>query len=98
MNWEEIEARWSQYRPLARRRWLALSDAQFDLINGRRQLLAENLQVSYGVTRETAELEIDRWSATFDNEERESKRSKSAVADAPSSARAPLRRRTNPSL
>jgi hypothetical protein len=101
MNWREIEARWFEYLPLAKRRLLALSDAQFDLINGRRQLLSDQLQASYGVTRENAELEIDRWCATFGDEEPEPHGSDSAPADGSSANRMPddrlpLRRRTNP--
>jgi hypothetical protein len=100
MNWREIEARWFEYLPLAKRRWLALSDAQFHLINGRRQLLAEQLQASYGVTRENAELEIDRWCNTFGDGEPEPRGSKSSPADASANRmpddRLPLRRRTNP--
>ncbi|HUE12203.1 MAG TPA: hypothetical protein VMQ54_14725 [Steroidobacteraceae bacterium] len=99
MNWREIEARWFEYLPLAKRRWLALSDEQFVLINGRRQLLSEQLQASYGVSRENAELEIDRWCNTFGDEEPEPHGSGSAdhsSANRVPDDRLPLRRRTNP--
>jgi hypothetical protein len=92
MNWREIETRWFEYLPLAKRRWLALSDAQFELINGRRQLLSEQLQASYGVSRENAELEIDRWCNTFDEPSPADESSANRVPD----DRLPLRRRTNP--
>ena len=69
MNWREIEARWFEYLPLAKRRWLALGDEQLDLIKGSRPVLSEQLQASYGVSGEDAELEIDRWCNTFGDEE-----------------------------
>lgn len=69
MNWEVIQMRWPQYRTLARRRWLALSDAQLDSICGLKELLAQNLRMSYGVSREIAEREIESWLATFDDDE-----------------------------
>ena len=56
MNWREIEARWFEYLPLAKRRWLALGDEQLDLIKGSRPVLSEQLQASYGVSGEDAEL------------------------------------------
>jgi len=102
MRWQEIEVHWLEYRPLAKRRWLALSDQQLDAINGRRELLSQTLQTRYGVSRDTAELEIDTWCTTFDDEERESRRHEAAIVAGSSSAmRAPpessdKRRRTHP--
>jgi hypothetical protein len=67
MRWDEIQTRWVEYRPLAKRRWLALSDDQLETIGGRQELLAVSLQASYGVTREVADREIEAWCTTFDD-------------------------------
>jgi hypothetical protein len=68
MRWDLIQMRWPQYRILARRRWRMLSDSQLDSICGLRELLAQNLQVSYGLSRETAERDIESWTSTFDED------------------------------
>lgn len=68
MRWDEIQTRWVEYRPLAKRRWLALSDDQLETIGGRQEQLAVSLQASYGVTREVADREIEAWCTTFDDE------------------------------
>jgi uncharacterized protein YjbJ (UPF0337 family) len=67
MRWDEIQTRWVEYRPLAKRRWLALSDDQLETIDGRQEQLAVSLQASYGVTREVADREIEAWCTTFDD-------------------------------
>jgi uncharacterized protein YjbJ (UPF0337 family) len=67
MRWDEIQTRWVEYRPLAKRRWLALSDDQLETIGGRQDQLAVSLQASYGVTREVADREIEAWCTTFDD-------------------------------
>jgi uncharacterized protein YjbJ (UPF0337 family) len=100
MKWQEIETRWLKFRPLARRRWLALSDENLDEINGRRESLSEILQQRYGVSRDIAELEIDTWCATFDDEEHESAQYASVIAgpasSRPLSESVDMRRRTHP--
>ena len=101
MKWDEIRVHWLEYRPLAKRHWRALSDAQLEAIDGQRQLLSQILQASYGVSHDIAELQIDTWATTFDDEEHESRHHGSAIAD-PARASSPpldspeLRRRTNP--
>ena len=93
------EKRWARPRTLAKRRWLALGDEQLDLIKGSRPVLSEQLQASYGVSGEDAELEIDRWCNTFGDEEPEPHGSGSAdnsSANRVPDDRLPLRRRTNP--
>ena len=101
MKWDEIKIRWLEYRPLAKRHWLALSDEQLDAIDGQRQLLSQSLQASYGVSHDIAELQIDTWATTFDDEEHESRRHEPAVGDLARARKPPLespelRRRTNP--
>jgi len=68
MRWDLIQMRWPQYRLLAKRRWLSLTDAQLDEVCGLQELLAKSLQSSYGISREAAEREIDSWTSTFDDD------------------------------
>jgi uncharacterized protein YjbJ (UPF0337 family) len=69
MNWNKVEGQWVQYRRLVKRRWCELSEAELDEINGRRELLVCHLQKSYGVTRDTAELQIEGWCTTFGDDD-----------------------------
>jgi uncharacterized protein YjbJ (UPF0337 family) len=68
MRWDLIQMRWAQYRLLAKRRWLALTDAQLDEVCGLKELLTKSLQSSYGLSREAAERQIDSWTSTFDDD------------------------------
>jgi hypothetical protein len=60
--------RWPQYRLLAQRRWLALTEAQLDEVCGLKELLTKSLQASYGLSRDAAERQIDSWTSTFDDD------------------------------
>ena len=73
MRWNLIERRWMQLRPKAKRRWLELTEAQLEVINGNRDLLAESLQESYGLARDAADQEIDDWCMTFAEDESDSR-------------------------
>ncbi len=67
MRWDLIQLRWAQYRIMAKRRWLALTDDQLTEICGLKDRLATSLQSTYGISREVADLEIEAWCATFDD-------------------------------
>lgn len=65
MHWDEIQTRWRDFRPLAQRRWAALTEEQIDSVNGRRARLVEHLVSSYALTPEAADLAIAAWCMTF---------------------------------
>lgn len=69
MRWEQIEVKWCDYRARAKRHWLELSDEQLNLIRGRRELLVDSLQESYGLPREVADEQIREWCTTFGEDE-----------------------------
>jgi uncharacterized protein YjbJ (UPF0337 family) len=69
MRWNHIQRSWMQLRPKAKRHWVELTEAQLDVINGNRELLADSLQASYGLPRDAADEEIDKWCMTFGDEE-----------------------------
>ena len=101
MRWDNIRVRWSEFRPLAKRHWLALNDAQLELIGGRRDLLAEVLQQTYGVSGDAAELQIDAWCDTFEDAEDYTRTVQAPGGGAPPSETQrstglEMRRRTNP--
>jgi uncharacterized protein YjbJ (UPF0337 family) len=61
MNWDQIEARWEQFRGKALAQWGRLNHLDVDVVAGKRTELAGRIQVRYGVAREDAENQIDSW-------------------------------------
>lgn len=61
MQWHLIEENWLDYRDAARSAWPQLSPAQLERSNGRRDLLCESLQDTYGLSPDDADFEIERW-------------------------------------
>ena len=61
MEWERIKADWTRYKVLARIRWGRISAEEFDLIAGRRELLAGQIHDVYGVSGDAAQMQIESW-------------------------------------
>jgi uncharacterized protein YjbJ (UPF0337 family) len=58
-EWEQIDARWNQYRARFRERWDKLSDGDLDGIRGNRDQLAGKIQELYGIPRDEAIRQLD---------------------------------------
>ena len=50
MDWGRIEENWQHYKVIARVRWGRISADEFDLINGRIEVLAGQIEEVYGVS------------------------------------------------
>ena len=61
MNWDQLEGGWKQFRGSVREKWGKLTDDDLDVIAGKRDKLAGQLQKQYGYTKEKAEEEIDEF-------------------------------------
>ena len=59
MNWDQLEGGWKQFRGSVREKWGKLTDDDLDVIAGKRDKLAGQLQKQYGYTKEKAEEEIE---------------------------------------
>ena len=59
MNWDEIEGNWKKFRGDIKERWGRLTNDDLDVIQGRREKLAGELQRIYGIERQEAEAEIE---------------------------------------
>lgn len=64
MNWDKIEGNWKQMKGDIKTRWGKLTDDQLDVIAGKREKLAGQLQESYGIGREEAEQQIKEFEDT----------------------------------
>ncbi|MCT8973657.1 CsbD family protein [Microbaculum marinisediminis] len=61
MNWDQIEGQWKQFTGKVQTEWGKLTDRDLDVIDGNRQQLVGRIQERYGVAKEDAERQVDRW-------------------------------------
>ena len=61
MDWQRIQGNWQHYKVLARMRWPRISADEFDLIEGRLEVLAGQIQEVYGVSNDAARMQIESW-------------------------------------
>jgi uncharacterized protein YjbJ (UPF0337 family) len=59
--WDQIEGQWKQVRGQVRNQWGKLTDDDLEQIAGKRDILEGKLQERYGVAKEEANRQIDRW-------------------------------------
>ena len=66
MNWDRIEGNWKQFKGKIHQQWGKLTDDDLDMIDGRREELAGRIQEVYGISKDEAEKQIERFSGTLD--------------------------------
>ena len=62
MNWDSIEGKWKQLKGSVIQKWGKLTDADLDVIAGKRDQLVGKIQERYGITKEEAQKQIADWS------------------------------------
>ncbi|WP_340119773.1 CsbD family protein [Pelagibius sp. 7325] len=63
MNWDQVEGNWKQLKGKAQEKWGRLTNDELDVVAGSREQLVGRLQEHYGLAREEAEKEADRWAS-----------------------------------
>jgi uncharacterized protein YjbJ (UPF0337 family) len=58
MNWDVIEGNWTQYKGQVKAQWGKLTNDHLDVIAGKRDQLAGQLQESYGIAKDEADQQI----------------------------------------
>jgi len=66
MNWDRIEGNWKQLSGKVRQQWGKLTDDDLDMIDGRREELAGRIQEVYGISKDEADRQIERFSGLLD--------------------------------
>ena len=61
MDWERVEANWAHYKGLARERWNRITADELDAIGGRREQLAHRIHEIYGISKGTAQMQLESW-------------------------------------
>jgi uncharacterized protein YjbJ (UPF0337 family) len=64
MNWQQIQDKWLHYKVQIQQRWSGLTDDDFTLINGRRNVLAGKIRQRSGATEDQIEKEIAEFETT----------------------------------
>jgi uncharacterized protein YjbJ (UPF0337 family) len=65
MNWDQIKADWKDMRGKARVQWGKLTDDDLAQAQGNREQLEAALQKRYGVAKEEAQKQVDKWVASL---------------------------------
>lgn len=58
MNKDTIKGNWSELKGKAKQQWGKLTDDRLDVIDGRRDELAGEIQRAYGISRDEAEKQV----------------------------------------
>jgi uncharacterized protein YjbJ (UPF0337 family) len=61
MNWSQVEGKWNELKGAVKEKWGKLTDDDLDVIAGKRDKLVGKLQQRYGIAKEEAEKQTDRW-------------------------------------
>ena len=67
MNWDRIEGNWKQFQGKFRQQWGKLTDDDLDVIGGKREELSGRIQEVYGISKDEAERQIDRFADSIDS-------------------------------
>ena len=68
MNWDRVEGNWKQFKGKVKEQWGRLTDDDLDVIGGKKDQLAGKIQESYGISKDEAERQIDRWATDYRDE------------------------------
>ena len=65
MNWDRIEGNWKQVKGKVKEQWGKLTDDDIDVIAGKRDQLVGKIQEQYGISKEEAEKQVERFGAVL---------------------------------
>ena len=80
MNADRLQGNWKQVKGSVKERWGKLTDDDINVINGQRDQLIGRIQERYGIAKDEAQTQVDRWMKSDLNtsEEREIQRRKAS--------------------
>ena len=61
MNADRLQGKWKQAKGSVKERWGKLTDDDIDVINGQRDQLIGRIQERYGIAKDEAQTQVDRW-------------------------------------
>ncbi|MEO8607217.1 MAG: CsbD family protein [Chloroflexota bacterium] len=63
--WDQLAGQWKQLRGNVREAWGKLTDDDLEQAKGSRDKLVGRIQERYGITKEEANSQVDRWAENF---------------------------------
>ncbi|MBK8020046.1 MAG: CsbD family protein [Chloroflexi bacterium] len=60
-NWDVVGGKWKQFVGEVKKQWGDLTDDELMEVNGDREILAGKIQEKYGIAKEEANKQIDKW-------------------------------------
>jgi uncharacterized protein YjbJ (UPF0337 family) len=60
-NWDKVGGKWKQFSGEVKKQWGKLTDDELLEVNGDREVLAGKIQERYGIAKEHADRQIDKW-------------------------------------
>jgi uncharacterized protein YjbJ (UPF0337 family) len=60
-NWDKVGGKWKQFSGEVKKQWGKLTDDELLEVNGDREILAGKIQERYGIAKEHADRQIDKW-------------------------------------
>ena len=61
MNWDTVKGDWKQFKGKVKETWGKLTDDELDVIAGKRDQLVGAIQKRYGITRDEAEAQVQKF-------------------------------------
>jgi uncharacterized protein YjbJ (UPF0337 family) len=61
MNWDQLERRWEEFAGSARAHWSRVTDDDWRTITGRKEQLVGRVLARYGIAKQEAERQVDKW-------------------------------------
>ena len=61
MNFQQIEAKWDQFKGEAKSKWAKLTDDDLKFVAGKQDVLVGKIVERYGVLKEHAQKDVDEW-------------------------------------
>ena len=61
MNWDIFTGKWNQLKGELKTQWAKLTDDDVTSVGGKKDRLVGLLQERYGIVKDDAERQIDRW-------------------------------------
>lgn len=67
MNSDRIKGAWKQVKGNVKRQWGKLTGDPLDVVEGKRDILAGQVQDAYGVTKDAADKQLTAWQKRMNN-------------------------------
>ena len=69
MNEDKIKGQWKQLTGKVKAKWGKLTDDDITVVEGKRDQLVGRIQESYGITKDEAEKQVDKFGSGFTDDD-----------------------------